>query len=50
MEGGGRVPPEIFGLEFFWRLIGKIEARKKGKKWKMSKKMMKNGEGKEENE
>ena len=42
----GRVPPtppRDFPPGFFWQIIGKTEARKKGKKrWKVLRKMRKN--------
>ena len=48
--GRGKSAPRDFPLGNFWRLIRKNEAKKKGKKSKIHKKMRKNGEGKEENE
>ena len=39
-------PPRDFPPGNFWRLIGKNEARKKGKKWEM---LRKNGKNEDEN-
>ena len=48
-KGGAEFPPETYHLDFFFGIIGKNEARTKDKKWKMMRKMKKNGKQKDEN-